>query len=119
MRQTSARWLGVALIAALFLGGVGVGIAVDRIWLGGGGVQDGAGLALPRRLERFARRLELTPEQRDKVRDILEQSQSRIGRETAEARRKILEILTPEQAARYEQMIERRRHRRGRRRHRR
>jgi Spy/CpxP family protein refolding chaperone len=111
MRRRVATWLSVALIAALFLGGVGVGIAVDRLWLAPS-PPEVTRVELPRRLERFARRLDLTADQADRIRAILEESRSRIGRETEAARQKILELLTPDQAERYRRMVERRKMRR-------
>jgi Spy/CpxP family protein refolding chaperone len=112
MKRAAARWLGLALIAVVFAGGVGVGIAVDRLWLGGGEPEVGS-IELPRRLARFSRRLDLTREQERRIREILEATRSRIGAETASAKERILEVLTPEQGARYLELVERRERRRG------
>lgn len=86
------------------------------------------GLKSDRMMRHFQRHLELTPEQRQKVEPILDQSAARLqeiraetGRRVSEtmeqSRREIAPHLTPEQRVKMEEMKERRHRRKIHRRH--
>lgn len=122
MTPNRSRLAAIGLTLCLLLAGAFVGVGIDRLWIRDDTVVEAprARRAPERQLERFRRRLELTDSQataigeilRDAQREIREhQERSRAARERSRAA--IMALLTPEQAAKYEQMIERAQRRRG------
>lgn len=128
--------VAIALALAIFVTGVGAGIAVDRLWLGPDRVERAGRRGAPspeRLLAKFKKRLDLSAEQAEAIGKILEEVDAEMraiheelgpakAKVREQTRARILELLTPEQAAEYEKIIaqeERRRdkrrgpHRRG------
>jgi Spy/CpxP family protein refolding chaperone len=117
MHERNVRFFAVLSMVALFVAGLGVGFALDRLLL------DSHRWGRPPRPEppeeRFSRELGLTAEQKNAVTRILEDGRISAEqimertrpeldavRETMETR--IAELLTPEQAKRYQAFLERR-----------
>lgn len=124
---TSMRPWFTAFIVAVFLAGTSIGVVVDRLWLIPRGAPTAAAVDIPdvarqqpptapermaeTNLARLQNRLQLKPEQRDRVRPLVAAWQQRIRalqattREQLRAETALLEqnlagILTPEQRER-------------------
>ncbi len=113
-RGGQIRIVGVALIVAIFLTGGMAGAAVDRVLTGETAKRDA-----PHEQQRghIIDRVPMTEEQRADIDAILERRSERMQATWAEisprlnaitdsARLEILEVLTPEQRADYEQRLE-------------
>ena len=127
MTTTRSRLAAIALTLSLLIAGAVVGVGVDRLWIRDDVAQrtPRAMRAPERQLERFRRRLDLTDAQAAAIGTILQQlqrdvrdhqEQSRAARQRSRAA--ILALLTPEQATKYEKMIDRSQRRRAKRRNR-
>ncbi|MGH9461685.1 MAG: hypothetical protein ACRD1X_10745 [Vicinamibacteria bacterium] len=117
MNPASRKWIWASLLSTLIVG-MGMGVAMDRLVLdrdARGGDRRGrvSGLA-----ERLNNELRLTPEQQTKVEAALTANQERareFWRESQTAyetlrnefRQDIRTLLTPEQRARFDEMIRR------------
>jgi hypothetical protein len=124
---TSSRWWIAAFVVAVFLGGAGAGVIVDRIWLldrrpppaGAVSVLDGrrprgdraTGRVVDVNLARLRNRLALTTAQQEAARELIEAWVSRVldlqGRtrdqllsETQRFEEQLSSLLTPEQRER-------------------
>lgn len=121
--------VAIALAFFIFAAGIGAGIAVDRLWLEPAHAERvgrRGGPSPERLLAKFKKQLDLSAEQADAISKILEDVDAQmraihaqLGPARAELREqtraRILELLTPEQAAEYEKIIaqeERRRQKR-------
>lgn len=121
--------VAIALALAIFVTGIGAGIAVDRLWLTPDRVERGGRHGPPsadRVLRMFQRRLKLDADQAEAIGKILEdldtdmqaiheQFEPAKKKVFEQTRARILEILTPEQAAEYEKIIAQQEQRRGKR----
>lgn len=128
MMSRGSRIMVPLLLLAILGGGVGIGVAVERLWLGA----RSAGPAAPQRgprtrdpdqqaawlLGRFQQKLSLTKNQVDPVRRALRRmftqlkgSRDRYRAEAKETRRlareDIRKVLTSDQQHRYEDMVQR------------
>lgn len=111
MKATSARWLGIALLVAIFAAGAVVGAVVDRTWIRAPATTATVD-RLPKRVDRFARRLDLSAEQRAMLGDALAATQSEVRAARDRGRQQIRALLTPEQAERYQKILDRQQARR-------
>lgn len=121
MAWITSRWRAVLLALVIFVAGGVCGIVGQRAMIvrtvfergGPGGGRGGFGPGGDRLLERFVRNLELSEEQREQVRQILDESRERMMthrhevqeqlRElSSDTRDRIGQLLTPEQRERLE-----------------
>ncbi|MFW5951128.1 MAG: hypothetical protein ACOCVZ_03325 [Gemmatimonadota bacterium] len=111
------RLVGVGLLALAFLVGALTGAALDRVLTDGPKPHRGSGD--DNRRSYIIDRVEMAPEQRQTIDEILDDRSQRmraVWREveprldaiTDSARHEIMDVLTPEQRAEYERMLDRR-----------
>ena len=119
MSPTRSPLLAISLALSLLAAGVGAGVALDRIWLRPSAVEKRPHRGPPspeRLLQRFRKELRLSDAQADAVLAILRdvhqemralRQRERPARKAARERgqTRILELLSPEQATRYKQLI--------------
>lgn len=122
MSSMTSKIVGVALVIGLFAAGLVVGLVLGRS--GGSAVKDSNNSAVirggsERMIRRFQRRLDLTADQTDKIRAILESSRTRARQIRRKGQEDIKNLLTAEQRTKFEAMIERMNERRAQRRKRR
>ena len=129
MSIARSPWVALALALTIFVTGVGAGIAVDRLWLSQDRTERTGRRGGPppeRLLAKFQKRLDLTAEQAAAIGKILEEVDAEMHALHAElgparakirerTRARILELLTPEQAAEYERIIAQEDQRKGKR----
>jgi hypothetical protein len=135
MKRANARWLSLALLAVILGAGVAIGVAVDRLWLWPGPLEeapdepehrprDRAGdrssqkraKRAERLVQRFRRELELDARQTAAVRQAVQrlfadigrikrESRARVKKTREQVRADIRRVLTPAQRERYQQMV--------------
>lgn len=114
------RWLALALVGAVLVSGVAIGILVDRMWLQTAGATEAPRHPHPnhgpeRLLEHFRDRLDLTDEQASKIEAILEDAKAqamqlheRVMPELmtikTSSRDAIRAVLEPDQMAEYDEI---------------
>lgn len=112
------RWLAVATVAALFLSGISIG-ALGVVVLhhrGHDGPAFGSPMPPPQvMIEHLEAKLHLTPEQKEKIDAILEESRKRsdeirrdirprLERQIEETHERIAAVLTPEQREKFQEL---------------
>jgi hypothetical protein len=112
------RLIAVALLLVILSAGVGIGIAVDRLWLGARVRARTEGERTERLVQRFRSRLELDDAQtatvrealgrsRRQVREIRDRVEPEVKQVRSRARDEITRALTPAQRERFKKMVER------------
>jgi Spy/CpxP family protein refolding chaperone len=121
--MTTPRLVAALLLLLALLGGIVVGVAVDRTLLlrgpfGGPGWRMAGGRHSPAFRERMARELDLSPEQRVRVDSVIDRShrdlcavqdeiRPRLDSVLARTRRELDAVLTPEQRVKAEKLKDR------------
>jgi len=117
-RSTSTKLVATIVVLIAFLGGLAVGVIGDRIWLlhrPPGASRHAAHAITERILGRLDHDLDLTPQQHQQVKQILEAHAARmqqisetvrpqLRQEIDQNNAEIAHVLTPEQRAKFEQL---------------
>ena len=117
MKPASRKWMWASLLL-MFVVGMGMGVAIDRLVIDGDGRPPGGGDPRARLVARLNSELGLTPQQQAEVEAVLDASRERaraLWRESQvahesfrnEVRQNIRALLEPEQQERFDEMIRR------------
>jgi Spy/CpxP family protein refolding chaperone len=117
----TSKLVAIVLALGLFGAGLVVGLVVTR---SGGSTSDrsrspGMRGSSDRIVERFQKRLDLSPEQTAQIRGILELSRERTDKIRRDGREQIMKVLDEQQRSKFEAMIKKMQERRAKRRERR
>lgn len=108
MTSGTSKGVAVALLVVLIAAGGVVGFVIGKRNVV---TVSPSGRAAPAQIDRFSRRLNLSPEQRESVSKILDRTKATVQKAQSSGQSEILALLDDEQKVLYRKMLERRKKR--------